>query len=629
MMKNKTIERDIVIKGFDEEQRRIYGVASTPSLDRQGDILNPNGVKYNLPIPLLWNHNSNNVVGQVVDAKATTEGIEFEAQFAKIGDDAPELQDEINKFWQKVKYGLVKSVSVGFVPNEYEETEKGWLVNAWEWIELSICAIGANPDAKITTVVKAVEAGGADLAVPELTQTKEVRPVMNILEQIRSFEEQKEVKLKEIDDIMNKTLEEGRIITDSEDNVISQLKKDIDGIERHLSRVKEMGEMKKKAAVPLESEKVTQETYTAPAFIKAEPKLEKGIEFARFVKCLSVTRGNRLEALEVAKNVYHDNKRLHHVIKAAINAGTTTDPKWAGALVEYTTIASDFIDFLRPQTIIGKFGNGGIPSLRRVPFNIRVNRQTSGGSGYWVGQGKAKPLTKFAFDQITLGFAKVANIAVLTDELVRFSNPSADMLVRNELAAALIERLDIDFIDPKKNEVEGISPASITNGSQDFVSTKNPEQDYMNLINYFIDNNMTLNTAVWIMSAKTAMQLSLIRNPLGAKLYPDMNMTGGMWQGLPVIVSEYVGNNLVLMNANEVYLADDGSVVIDASREASLEMDDAPKGDSITPTGASLVSMWQTNSVAIRAERFINWKRRRDEGVAIVTGVDYSITAGS
>ena len=28
---------------------------------------------------------------------------------------------------------------------------------------------------------------------------------------------------------------------------------------------------------------------------------------------------------------------------------------------------SDFANFLCPQTILGKFGTGGIPSLRRVP----------------------------------------------------------------------------------------------------------------------------------------------------------------------------------------------------------------------------------------------------------------------
>jgi hypothetical protein len=64
-------------------------------------------------------------------------------------------------------------------------------------------------------------------------------------------------------------------------------------------------------------------------------------------------------------------------------------------------------------------------------------------------------------------------------------------------------------------------------------------------------------------------------------------------------------------------------VTIDASREASLQMDDAPINNSTTGTGASLVSMFQTNSIALRAERFINWAKVRAAAVALITDVDW------
>ncbi|HAI0621930.1 TPA: phage major capsid protein, partial [Escherichia coli] len=134
----------------------------------------------------------------------------------------------------------------------------------------------------------------------------------------------------------------------------------------------------------------------------------------------------------------------------AVGAGTTTDPQWAGSLSEYQEYAQDFIDYLRPQTIIGRFGQGGIPALRQVPFNIRVHAQVSGGAAGWVGEGKARPLTKFDFESITFSHAKVSAIAVLTEELIRFSSPAADALVRNALAEAVVARLDTDFVDPKK-----------------------------------------------------------------------------------------------------------------------------------------------------------------------------------
>ncbi|STI66372.1 peptidase U35, phage prohead HK97 [Escherichia coli] len=57
-----------------------------------------------------------------------------------------------------------------------------------------------------------------------------------------------------------------------------------------------------------------------------------------------------------------------------------------------------------------------------------------------------------------------------------------------------------------------------------------------------------------------------------------MTLLGGSFQGLPVIVSQYVGDQLVLVNAPDIYLADDGGVAVDMSREASLEMQSEPGG---------------------------------------------------
>jgi hypothetical protein len=75
------------------------------------------------------------------------------------------------------------------------------------------------------------------------------------------------------------------------------------------------------------------------------------------------------------------------------------------------------------------------------------------------------------------------------------------------------------------------------------------------------------------------------------------------------------------VDESEIYLADDGSVTLDASDVASIQMDSAPSHDSSTPTAASLVSMWQTNSIAFRAERFIWWGARRSGAAQWIDGM--------
>src|SRR6185369_7140278 len=70
------------------------------------------------------------------------------------------------------------------------------------------------------------------------------------------------------------------------------------------------------------------------------------------------------------------------VEKTAVVAGNTTDSAWAGPLVVVNNLANEFIEYLRPLTILGR-----IPGLRMVPFNISVPRQLTETTGYWVGQG--------------------------------------------------------------------------------------------------------------------------------------------------------------------------------------------------------------------------------------------------
>ncbi|EFF0197892.1 phage major capsid protein, partial [Escherichia coli] len=215
--------------------------------------------------------------------------------------------------------------------------------------------------------------------------------------------------------------EEGRTLDVEEEEHYDNTAAEIRQVDAHLKRLRELEAGKAATAQPVKQAGNGNVAAVASApVIRVEQKLDKGIGFARFAKSLAAAKGVRSEALEVARRQYPDDSRLHHVLKSAVGAGTTTDPQWAGSLSEYQEYAQDFIDYLRPQTIIGRFGQGGIPALRQVPFNIRVHAQVSGGAAGWVGEGKARPLTKFDFESITFSHAKVSAIAVLTEELIRF-----------------------------------------------------------------------------------------------------------------------------------------------------------------------------------------------------------------
>ncbi len=638
------------IKAVDDEKRIITGIASTPTPDRMDDIVDPMGAKFKTPMPLLLYHDSTLPVGSVHFAKATKDGIAFEASLPNVTETGV-VQDRVNEAWHALKYKLIGGVSIGFraLENGVKMLKSGGVqFTSWEWLELSLVTVPANQEATILSI-KSIDteqraaigskmqsvvrlknfSGDTDkLIKPKFMSSEDKK--MNIEEQIKGFEATRLEKSNKMNAIMTKAGDEGRTLDAAEIEEYDTLKDEIKATDDHLLRLKEMQTVNISKAVPVQDQSGMSQRGAAVA--KTTEKLDKGIEFARFAMCLGAAKGELQSAYAMAQKRFPNNERINLTLKAAVEAGTTVDATWALPLVEYNQFAGDFVEFLRPQTIIGKFGTMGIPSLRRVPFNIHVRGQTSGGTGYWVGEGAPKPLTSFDFEDIYLGYAKVANIAVLTQELMRFSNPSAEALVRDSLAQALISRLDLDFVDPTKAAVSNVSPASITNGVSAIISSgidaAAVRDDVRAALLTFLAANISPSAGVWIMSSQTALALSMMRNALGQKEFPDISMMGGTFEGLPVIVSEHLitdsnGHYVVLVNASDVWLADDGNVVIDASREASLQMLDNPTNNSASATPTTMVSMFQTNSVAIRAERWINWKKRRSAAATIIENVNW------
>ncbi len=650
----------IEIKALDADERVIEGVASTPTPDRMGDIVEPMGAKFSVPMPLLWQHNSGEPVGHVEFAEANEDGINFRARFAQI-DEPGELKNSVDKAWQAVKAKLVRAVSIGFSAIEMSFLDNGGIrFMEWDWLELSLVTIPANSEATISTVRsidRELRAASGQLersvaegqpcaegkSKPQSVRLTKMSERKTYTEQIASLEATRAAKAARMEELMQKSVDEGRSTDEAEAEEFDTLEREIASLDADLKRFRVLeANAKAKAVEPAGGSAADASASRGghDSIRITSPKGEKGVRFARMTKCIGMAKGNFGDAHRIAEQRYSDDQGIQNILKAAVAAGTTSDATWAGPLVgDETSVFADFVEFLRPMTILGRFGTNGVPALRQVPFRVPLITQSSGGAGYWVGEGAAKPLTQMDFARTTLEPLKVANIAVVTEEVLRDSSPSAEVLLRDQLAAALRERLDTDFIDPAKAAVAGVSPASITNGVTPVNSSGDDADsvraDIRALFNAFIAANNAPTTGVWVMPATTALALSLLQNPLGQPEFPGITMTGGTFFGLPVVVSEYVptvttvpadpadGAFVVLLNATDIYLGDDGGISVDMSREASLEMADNPTGTSATPTAASLVSLWQTNSVGFRAERTINWQLRRPTAVQMLDQVTW------
>lgn len=640
------------VKSVDTDQRVFRGMATTPEVDRVGDIIEPKGAKFSNPLSLLLYHDHAMPVGRVKFSKPTDAGIEFEAHIPEVTESGT-LKDRVDEAWQSVKHGLIRGVSVGFrtLEDGVELMRSGgYRFTKIEILELSLVAIPANAAAVISTI-KSIDAPylaesgvGAEHVRPHSSAVVDpVKPQVRkgtatamskktTADQIAGLEATRVEKSAALNELQEKVTNEGRTKDANERQSFDDLKDEIAGIDAELKDLRDLQDMNVAAAVAAPVAKTVEAASAARgghAVTVKDPSLPPGIGFARYAIAGIMARKQGTTIEQFAKSRWPGHSALHqYVQKATVPAGLTTDATWAGNLVDTTNLAGEFLEYLRPQTIIGR-----IPGLRRVPFNVRIVGQSTGAVANWVGQGKPKPVTSFGTTATTLLFTKIAAIAVITDELARFSSPSAETLVRDELARAVIERMDVDFIDPAQAAVSGVSPASITNGvtplSPSGTAEANVRTDIITLLAQFMENNVDVSGLVLVMPPTLAMSISLMVNSLGQPSFPGMGMSGGNLLGIPVVTSNYAanqsgsGNLVIALNARDIALADDGQVTLDSSREASIQMTDAPTNDSSTGTGQSLVSMYQTNSVAIRAERFINWAKLRTNAVSFIDDVNW------
>lgn len=148
----------IEVKAVNEDRRVVRGVATTPGVDRVGDIIEPMGVSFKNPLAFLWQHKHDQPIGTVRFEQPTDDGIEFEAEIAKT-DEPGRLKDRLDEAWQSIKLGLVRAVSVGFRPIEYAFMDEGGIrFIKSEVFELSAVTIPANEQAIISSVGKSMDA---------------------------------------------------------------------------------------------------------------------------------------------------------------------------------------------------------------------------------------------------------------------------------------------------------------------------------------------------------------------------------------------------------------------------------------------------------------------------------------
>ena len=140
------------VRELSDEKRTFSGWATTPAVDRMGDTVNPLGISFKNPLPLLHQHNHNEPIGLAMFDKPTAKGVKFTAEIPVI-EEPGALKDRVDAAWGEIKHGLVRAVSIGFRAIKYSFMDNGGIdYEESEVYELSAVTIPAQAEAIISAV---------------------------------------------------------------------------------------------------------------------------------------------------------------------------------------------------------------------------------------------------------------------------------------------------------------------------------------------------------------------------------------------------------------------------------------------------------------------------------------------
>lgn len=457
-------------------------------------------------------------------------------------------------------------------------------------------------------------------------------------EQIRDLQNARAAKAARMTEIINKSMAEDRTTDDSEKEEFDTLEQEIKTIDEDLVRLKKLEAINVQGAAPVPpttpaagaNQTKSASNARTPGItihVKSSDQEEAfpGQNYTRMViaKMLAQLDGTFASGIAI-KRWGKSNPTLVELIKAnEVAGGGTGSGEWGSELVQADTrYTGDFINFLYAQTVYNRL------PLRNVPAHVAIKGQDGASTAYWVGESKPIPVTTADFFNIALTPLKVAALAVISVELMRNSTPAAEQLVRDSLINASAQRIDTTFLSTAA-AVSGVSPAGILNG----VSAKSSagsdntglKLDVKALYADFIAAK-NASDLYFVMNQSLAKSIQLMENTLGLPAFPGITANGGTLLGDNVVTGNNVNAaHLILLKPSDIYKIDERGVEVSMSRDAMIEMNSVPTGASDTPVAASAtpVSMFQTDSVAIKVVTPINFAKRRASAVQYVSDADY------
>lgn len=397
------------------------------------------------------------------------------------------------------------------------------------------------------------------------------------------LEQKRSSLLRSAEAIVDRALREGRALRPAEDVDVSGIEDKISQIDRTLGKASIFGR---------------------------NSTGEPGAVFTRVALALAGSKGNVQLAIERA-GIARDQE-VHRALSASVFAQ-------GGAAVPQG-YSQDLIQALRPLVAVRKL-NPVVAPMRNG--NLTVPRITTGGSVGYLGENQTVPQSQTqVFGQLKLVAKKLASFVPISNDLIRFAEPFASEIVKQDILASIASVEDAAFINGNgttytpKGLVNWVTPANTITANAT-VSIANTDADLSSLESALTNGNVRMLRPGWIFAPRTLQYLKNLRGTGGDKAYPELD--GGMLRGFPYAATTNVPTNIGTGSQSLILFADFADVLL---AEAELVIDASTQSTYVDGNGNTISAFSQDQSV-LRLISQTDLGMRNAASVAMLTGVSW------
>lgn len=623
---------DIINKTAVSDGGSLEFVLSDATVDRYGDIVEARGwdlrnFKRN-PIAL-FGHSASFPIGTWSNVR-----VEGGKLLARLNLAARGTSQRLDELIGLVEQGILRAVSVGFRPVEWEPIDKdkpygGQRYTKQELLETSLVSVPANPAAIALARSLHLSPETITLAFGEQAETRRGRhsdhggnatkphqtkghpPMTTLTQRIEAAQADLNAKR---DRLVELNAEETMDL-----DAIEALTGDIDHVERSIVVMK-ASEAKIGAGAG------------SPAIIRTplgypQNNVKPSDLIVRSAVCHFLAHATGKQIDKVLDERYPGHEATAIVTKADIVVGTTTTSGWASQLVE--TAMAEFLTLLQPFSIypaLRDMGMGLTFGPNSGAIKIPFSSSTTALAGGFVLEGDPIRVGRLTLDSSTLTPHKFGIIVPMTREAMKYTTPALEAVVRAELLNRTGITLDGLLIDATAGSttrpaglLNGVSAAATAYGGGDYTA--------------FLEDMKALLAP--FDSANAGRSLALIMHPSQAravKMMPGPNNSGFGWANqfladFRILVStSATADRIIAVDTADFVTGTGDTPEFMASDQAVIHMSDTPLEivSGTGPTTADPVrSMFQTNSVALRMLMDVTWAMRRTGMVQYIDSVTW------